>query len=240
MGHSRSSVLFGLLLSINVYSTAAPLESTPQTHDPLTYDPLTDKTMVTRGTPGVFDLYFFTQQWEQTFCSENPDKQGCGTPAVNHRTTLGLHGLWPQYSNSKNYPQYCQGGPGCPKGDNCPLDWNGLSEDIRSFLTTAIPTDAESLAKHEWQKHGTCSGLTQQEYFQTIRTLFNRMPTHATITDNIGGSTSYSAIQDDYEHQVLLQCSKNDSYLLSVVSCWDATTKKPAFMRPISRHHRYG
>ena len=64
-----------------------------------------------------------------------------------------VHGLWPQYD--KGFPEYC--GTPAPR----------LSRDIVSSMLDLMP--APHLIYNEWDKHGTCSGLSPHAYFDTVR-----------------------------------------------------------------------
>ena len=64
-----------------------------------------------------------------------------------------VHGLWPQYE--KGYPEYCQ--RPSPR----------LARNIMSSMLDLMP--APGLIYNEWDKHGTCSGLGERRYFETIR-----------------------------------------------------------------------
>ena len=63
-----------------------------------------------------------------------------------------LHGLWPENTDG-TYPEDCSTAPG-------PSDPSAYKD---------IYPDAGLLA-HEWAKHGTCSGLAADAYFQAERT----------------------------------------------------------------------
>lgn len=78
-----------------------------------------------------------------------------------NRTSFIIHGVWPQYPNG-SWPEYCCHSPEC--------DYN------RSLILDLIPnmtewwgdgSSQESLWKHEWLKHGTCSGMDEHSFFQT-------------------------------------------------------------------------
>lgn len=62
-----------------------------------------------------------------------------------------LHGLWPQ-NNDGSYPHNCSTGP-------APADPSQYSD---------IYPD-QSLLEHEWTTHGTCSGLSADDYFSLAR-----------------------------------------------------------------------
>jgi ribonuclease T2 len=62
--------------------------------------------------------------------------------------------MWPQDANG-DYPEDCSDAPG--------------PSNPQQF-TDLIPT--ASLVEHEWQTHGTCSGMAADAYFAAIRKAF--------------------------------------------------------------------
>jgi len=64
-----------------------------------------------------------------------------------------VHGLWPQYE--RGFPDYCQ--RPAPR----------LDRNIMTSMLDLMP--APGLIFSEWDKHGTCSGLSPRAYFETIR-----------------------------------------------------------------------
>jgi len=64
-----------------------------------------------------------------------------------------VHGLWPQYE--KGFPEYCQ--QPAPR----------LDRNIVSSMLDLMPS--QRLIFREWDKHGTCSGLTARAYFDQVR-----------------------------------------------------------------------
>jgi len=101
-----------------------------------------------------FDYYVLALSWSPSWCASN-DRDG-RTSQCNGRRSYGfvVHGLWPQ-SNT------------------------GWLEDCRSREPDRVPEQlirnyydivpSAGLAGHEWRKHGTCSGLSQDMYFRTLR-----------------------------------------------------------------------
>ena len=61
-----------------------------------------------------------------------------------------LHGLWPQYDGG-GYPE------------RCATDFE-LTHEAAAKGRSIYPS--ERLMAHEWQEHGTCSGMTALEYFR--------------------------------------------------------------------------
>jgi ribonuclease T2 len=100
------------------------------------------------SAPGEFDYYLLSLSWSPAYCLIHPeDRSQCD------RMGLGfvLHGLWPQ-DDSGGYPERCESG-------------EELSPEALTVGTTLYPT--ARLMRHEWQSHGTCSGLSAVEYFRT-------------------------------------------------------------------------
>jgi len=101
------------------------------------------------GRPGEFDYYLLSLSWSPEFCSNHSDPEQCqGT----RKYTFVVHGLWPQYE--KGWPQFCQ------PSSTVPADLAGSMLDL-------MPN--RQLIQHEWDRHGTCSGLDQKGYFDLIR-----------------------------------------------------------------------
>ena len=49
---------------------------------------------------------------------------------------------------------------------------NQMDQDWGSLACPS--TDSQNFWNHEWTKHGTCSGLTQHQYFQSAVDLYNQ------------------------------------------------------------------
>jgi ribonuclease T2 len=101
-----------------------------------------------RAQPGNFDFYVFTLSWSPEFCATTGNQKAeCHV----HGNNFVVHGLWPQFK-SGSWPSKCSNQPG-PANPASEADVMG------------DPT----LVEHEWQVHGTCSGLSVDQYFQLIR-----------------------------------------------------------------------
>src|SRR5690606_41548 len=101
-----------------------------------------------------FDFYVLSLSWSPTWCASN-DRDG-STSQCHGRRPYGfiVHGLWPQ--NERGWPEYCPS----REPERVP---QALAETMRDIIPSA------GLAGHEWRKHGSCSGLSQRSYFQTLR-----------------------------------------------------------------------
>ncbi len=102
------------------------------------------------GTPGQFDFYVLALSWSPTYCDENNDPQQC---SIGKRLGFVLHGLWPQYD--KGYPSECSS--------------KQMPEKVKAEFPGLYPND--KLFAHEWEKHGTCSGLTPMQYLTLSKKL---------------------------------------------------------------------
>ena len=105
-----------------------------------------------KNTPGDFDFYVMSLSWSPDYCvgSGVDDPQQC---SVGKQLGFVLHGLWPQYT--RGYPAACSNVK--------------LPKDTQAKFPNLYPS--ASLYAHEWEKHGTCSGLTPVEYMTLAKTL---------------------------------------------------------------------
>jgi ribonuclease T2 len=123
-----------------------------------------------QAPPGQFDFYLLNLSWSPEFCATHGDSPECG-----RKLGFIVHGLWPQ-DTSGDYPQHCSdaAGPANPQAD-----------------TDIMPT--ASLVQHEWQTHGTCSGLGPDDYFAEIHKAYAavKLPT------NIGSGGDADGVTPD-------------------------------------------
>jgi ribonuclease T2 len=107
-----------------------------------------------QNQPGKFDFYVLSLSWSPSFCEESGERgQDQGQQCGPRRYGFVVHGLWPQYE--AGFPEFCQ------------VPAPRLDRSIVSSMLDLMP--APRLIFHEWDRHGTCSGLTPHAYFDTIR-----------------------------------------------------------------------
>jgi ribonuclease T2 len=106
--------------------------------------------------PSTFDYYLLTLSWAPEFCATNPQGKSSAECDPNQHMGLVVHGLWPQYNNGK-WPQDCASTPPVPS-------------DTVDRMMPIMP--GQQLIQHEWAKHGTCSGLSVDQYFAGIEKLY--------------------------------------------------------------------
>lgn len=112
-----------------------------------------------------FDYYLLNLSWSPEFCYSHPDATECAS-----HPAFVLHGLWPQ-NNSGDWPSNCstESGPADPE------QYKDIYPD-------------QGLLRHEWQTHGTCSGLSADAFLQTARAAVHSVtipPTLASLTAQI-------------------------------------------------------
>jgi ribonuclease T2 len=104
-----------------------------------------------RGS-GRFAYYVLTLSWSPAFC-ETPagarSPEQCSGP---RHYGFVVHGLWPQ--NETGWPESCAAG-------------GGPAPALVSKMLDIMPS--RKLVEHEWEKHGTCSGLSAEGYFEKVR-----------------------------------------------------------------------
>ncbi len=189
-----------------------------------------DDITVTNLPSGYFPVYLLALTWWPEYCTTINEYNCSQLSGKYTQTHIGLHGLWPQYYRiPATYPTYCLDSPG---GDA--FDKNKLTQETWQHYQSLVPFDAEQLAQHEWAKHGTCSGLTQQQFFQkSIQAAMLTLGTPIGFQSYIGKSLSYTQLANFFGgvDRVELICdydSTDDKYYFSqVITIWDKNTSKP-------------
>jgi ribonuclease T2 len=108
-----------------------------------------------QNTPGEFDFYVLSLSWSPSFC-EASGERGSSRPqdqCGERPYAFVVHGLWPQYE--KGFPEYCQ------------VPAPRLDRNIVGSMLDLMP--APRLVYQQWDKHGTCSGLSARAYFDSVR-----------------------------------------------------------------------
>jgi ribonuclease T2 len=108
------------------------------------------------NAPGEFDFYVLSLSWSPSFCEDASERGNTGRNQqlqCARPYSFVVHGLWPQYE--RGFPNYCQ--RPSPR----------LDRNVMTSMLDLMP--APGLIFNEWDKHGTCSGLTARAYFDTVR-----------------------------------------------------------------------
>lgn len=108
---------------------------------------------------GEFDYYVLALSWSPSWCALEGDARD--SPQCERGKGFGwiLHGLWPQFE--KGWPSYCRGSARNPS----------------RAMTRAMAdiTGTDGLAWHSWNKHGRCSGLSAEDYFEVSRRAYDQI-----------------------------------------------------------------
>lgn len=99
---------------------------------------------------GKFDYYLLNMSWSPEYCYSHRGSDECG-----RHLGLVVHGLWPQYNGAGRGPEFCGNRPGLSNPDT---------------MLDIMPS--KTLIDHEWDAHGTCSGLSAADYFRLLRKTF--------------------------------------------------------------------
>ena len=105
---------------------------------------------------GDFDFYVLSLSWSPSYCAAAGDRADPQQCASGRPFAFVVHGLWPQYE--RGYPSHCR------------TDHRWPSRNQINAMLDIMPS--RSLIRHEWNKHGTCAGLSPRRYFATTRRAF--------------------------------------------------------------------
>ena len=138
--------------------------------------------------------------WHNAFCQTHPTKKECRqqrSPKYSDSRFV-LHGLWPQPRENI----YCNVPPRLKELDRR-YQWHRLprlplSDGTLTALLHLMPGSASNLHRHEWIKHGTCSGLDPESYFREAVSLteqVNRSKVGEFFRSNIGKKVTLRQIR---------------------------------------------
>lgn len=109
-----------------------------------------------QNAPGQFDFYVLALSWSPSYCEAAAERAPHRTPdqqCAGRTFSFVVHGLWPQYE--RGFPSFCQ------------VPAPRLDRAIVGAMLDLMPSPR--LIFHEWDRHGTCSGLSARAYFETVR-----------------------------------------------------------------------
>jgi len=112
------------------------------------------------GTPGDFDYYVLALSWSPSFCANEGGAKKSAQCSGTRPYAFVLHGLWPQYKTG--WPDYCK--------------TTTRTEVPRRLINAMLDImPARGLVIHQYKKHGACSGLDPERYFQAARRAFEHI-----------------------------------------------------------------
>lgn len=108
---------------------------------------------------GEFDYYVLALSWTPSWCAIEGDARGSEQCAPGQGFGFTLHGLWPQYETG--WPSFC------PTTERNPS--RAMTRDEANLYGSS------GLAWHQWNKHGTCSGLSAADYYALAELAYDRI-----------------------------------------------------------------
>lgn len=199
---------------------------------------------------GRFDYYVLALSWQPAFCEFHTDKPECHdqTDARYDAKSLALHGLWPSVRGDTRHDYgFCGVSRDVQEKDRrrawCAMPALNLPESEHERLTMFMPGARSCLERHEWFRHGSCSGLAENDYFDKALALTEQLGKtkfQAYITKNIGKRVNLKSLRDEFEKDygrgssrgLILQCdSQHGTSMLTEVRLY---FKKDALDTPLS------
>ncbi len=158
--------------------------------------------------------------WQPAFCEGQADKPECRSQSEDRfdARRFSLHGLWPMGDN------YCAVDKRLrdmdAAGDWLDLPALDLETGTRAALETVMPGTQSGLQRHEWIKHGTCSGMTAEAYYARSLALMEDLNASAVadlFAENLGTYLPADAITaafdnafgSDAARRVKMKCRKD-------------------------------
>jgi ribonuclease T2 len=115
-----------------------------------------DEQSCDQNTAGHFKYYVLSLSWSPEFCRSHPSQKN--EMQCKQQREFIVHGLWPECGSG--IPQSCANG--------------GQADEIdKQKIYAFMPSDY--LIQHEWNKHGTCSGLDRSDYFDLTGEVFGKL-----------------------------------------------------------------
>lgn len=173
---------------------------------------------VAKSSPPDFAYYVLVLSWSPDFCATNQQAAHSTQCESGRKYGFVLHGLWPQHE--KGYPENCS-------NEKIPYS---LRNKCEIFPTLG-------LCHHEWEKHGTCSGLGVAGYLDLSAKLKNSVviPEHfkaphtplRTSVEQL--KADFIAVNASFSKESLAPyCSGSGRFLKEVFFCYDKNGKPRA------------
>ena len=108
---------------------------------------------------GDFDYFLVSLSWTPSWCEYEGDARGSDQCNSGQGFGFTLHGLWPQFE--EGWPSYCR--------HNFRQATRAETASMADIMGTS------GLAWHQWKKHGTCAGITAEDYFDLSRKAYEKI-----------------------------------------------------------------
>lgn len=146
-----------------------------------------------------FDFYVLALSWSPSYCEAegSANRQQCGSDADHG---FVVHGLWPQFE--RGYPEHCAS----REPERVP---DRLVQRYLDLMPSA------GLIGHQWRKHGSCSGLSQEDYFAVMRAAAETVR----IPASFASVTSGKKVDPDAVEQAFLAANAGLTASALAVTC---------------------
>ena len=152
--------------------------------------------------PGRFDFYVLALSWSPSFCEASRERNGGRTnlhQCGERPYSFVVHGLWPQYE--RGFPRECQ------------VPAPRLNRNIVNSMLDLMPSPR--LVFNQWDRHGTCSGLNGQQYFDVVRKARETVK----IPDHYHDLPNYKMVTPDEVEQAFVDANPGLSRAGIAVTC---------------------
>jgi ribonuclease T2 len=171
-----------------------------------------------------FDFYVLSLSWSPGFCATQAGRNEPLQCGPERRFAFVLHGLWPQFEKG-GWPEDCSTAK--------------VGGELVDSMLTIMPSP--KLVRHEWEKHGTCSGLPPADYFRESTEAFSsiRIPAQYQAPQR-QISVDPEQLRQEFEQanpntEFVVLCSGNGRYLQEVRACLRTDLKGRACNRDVER-----
>lgn len=187
------------------------------------------------GNAKEFELYVLAQSWQPEFChGKEKVYPGCKSPLPYWRKHFTMHGLWPERESGAP-PGFCGGEPFDADRVEKEIGFDALKEFWPDVKFSDASPEYPDFWKHEWTRHGTCSGLSQVEYFSHAVNLIRNgtVETPSLVQESVGKSVAIADLRSAFSSggsgsskpAAVLKCMDGGDVLSQVFSCWSKDEK---------------
>lgn len=160
---------------------------------------------------GSFDYYVLALSWQSAFCEYKRGKPACRSQKKSDfsASNFVLHGLWPNKKGRNGHRYgYCNVSKSVKWKDKkrrwCKMPALNLSNSVRTDLNKFMPGTKSCLQRHEWYKHGSCSGLSDNKYYEVsnrLVDLFSKTRFNKLVANNAGNYVRRSKLLRAFDEE---------------------------------------
>lgn len=158
-------------------------------------------------TAGDYEHNVLALTWMPAWCRRYPEKGECRVQAAKEKPDgFVLHGLWPSRADDPAFSYARCGVPEEVAAADRPGTWLSLpplplSEALSARVSERMPGHMSGLDRHEWVKHGTCSGLGVEDYYAASLSLFEEAESALgpALAAAAGGTAARKKVLDEFE-----------------------------------------